>query len=233
MAAHCQPGAVPDPETRGGPGVARDGKAQRGRRRCQPGGGPVHARTAVGPVPGLVLAQEPLARTADKAEAAVPVAPALLARVAWRGRVLPGDARFCHRRRCRQVRDAGGDDLLPAQEHQPARRAALALRFDPPTTSGARPRSDRRAAVTVEQGHGRTQDQRHLGAASDRKAYLAWPGIAQGFRLEPGAGGAMVRAGPGQAPQQLREHPPAARQRRPGTAARAQARPRADREGPA
>lgn len=184
LAAHFQPGAAPDPETRGGQGVAIDGKAQRGRLRFQTGGCPVHALTAFCHVQGIVLAQEPIDSTADKAEAELTVAPALLARVDWRGRVLTGDALFCQRRLCRQVLDAGGDYLLPVKENQPALLADLALLFDPPTTIGALPLSDRREAVTVEQGHGRTHDQRHLVASSDLNAYLDWPGIAQVFRLE-------------------------------------------------
>ncbi len=81
LAAHFQLGAAPDPEERGSRGVAIDGKAQRGRLRFQAGGSLVHALTAFCHERGVVLAQEPIDSTADKAEAELSVAPALLARV--------------------------------------------------------------------------------------------------------------------------------------------------------
>jgi hypothetical protein len=37
------------------------------------------------------------------------VAPALLARLPWPGRVLTGEALLCQRHLCQQVLDAGGD----------------------------------------------------------------------------------------------------------------------------
>lgn len=184
LRAHFQPGAAPDPQARGGQGVAIDGKAQRGRRRFPAGGRLVHARTACCHEQGVVLAQEPSDSAADKAEAELTVAPALLARVDWRGRVLTGDALCCQRKRCRQVRDAGGDYLLVVRENQPTLLADLALLFDPPPGVAAPPLLDRRAAVTLERGHGRTDDRRHLVASTDLNAYLDWPGVAQVFRLE-------------------------------------------------
>jgi hypothetical protein len=85
-------GAAPEPGARGARGVAIDGKAQRGRLRYQAGGCPVHALTAFCHEHGVVLAQEAIDCGAGKAEAELTVAPALLARVDWRGRVLTGDA---------------------------------------------------------------------------------------------------------------------------------------------
>jgi hypothetical protein len=131
LSQHFQPPVAPDPQVRGHQGVAIDGKAQRGRLRFQAGGGLVHALTAFCHEQGIVLAQEPIDSAAEKAEAELTVAPALVARLDWRGRVLTGDALFCQRRLCRQVLEAGGDDLLVAKEHQPALLADLALLFDP------------------------------------------------------------------------------------------------------
>ncbi len=182
--AHFQPGAAPDPQARGGQGVAIDGKAQRGRLRFQAGGSLVHALTACCHDQGVVLAQEPIDSAADKAEAELTVAPALRARVDWRGRVLTGDALFCQRKRCRQVRDAGGDYLLVVREHQPSLLADLALLFDPPSGVAPPPPGARREVATLERGHGRTDDRRHLVASTDRNAYLDWPDVAQVFRLE-------------------------------------------------
>jgi predicted transposase YbfD/YdcC len=184
LSAHFQPPAAPDPAARGSQGVAIDGKAQRGRRRFPGGEGLVHALAAFCHEQGVVLAQEPIGRAADRAEAELTVAPALLARVDWRGRVLTGDALLCQRTLCRQVREAGGDYLLVVRENQPALHGDLALLFDPPATVPAAPLSDRREATTLERGHGRTHDRRHLVASTDLRGYLDRPGAAQVFRLE-------------------------------------------------
>jgi len=56
----------------------------------------------------MALASEPIERGAEKAAPELTVAPALVARVAWPGRVLTGDARFCQRALCDQVLAAGG-----------------------------------------------------------------------------------------------------------------------------
>jgi predicted transposase YbfD/YdcC len=176
--------AAPAPDGRGSQGVAFDGKAQRGRRAFAAGGAPVHALTAYLHEADAVLAQEEIRSTAEKAEAELTVAPALVARVAWPGRVLTGDALFCQRALCRQVLAAGGDYLVLVRENQPTLRHDLALLFDPPADVAAPPLLDRREAVTLEQGHGRTHDRRHLVASSDLLGYLDWPGLAQAFRLE-------------------------------------------------
>jgi len=177
--------AVSAPTVRGARGVAVDGKAQRGRLRYQAGGSPVHALTAFCHEHGVVRAQEAIECGAGKAEAELTVAPALLARVDWPGRVLTGDALFCQRKLCRQVVRAGGDYLLLVRENQPTLHHDLALLFDPPADLPAPlPLLDRREAGTVEKGHGRTHDRRHLVASTDLTGYLDWPGIAQVFRLE-------------------------------------------------
>jgi predicted transposase YbfD/YdcC len=133
---------------------------------------------------GLVLAHEPITAEGDKAEAELSVAPALVARIDWRDRVLTGDALFCQRGLCQQVCAAGGDYLLLVKENQPAVHDAVALLFDPPPDLAALPLLDRREAHTLERGHGRTDERRHLIASTDLGDYLAWPGAAQVFRLE-------------------------------------------------
>lgn len=169
-------------------GVAIDGKAQRGRLQYASGGCPVHALTAFCHDQGVVLAHEPIAAGADKAEAELTVAPALLARIDWSGRVLTGDALFCQRTLCQQVLEAGGDYLLAVRANQPTLHAAIALLFDPPADHAPLPLHDRRDLRTIERGHGRYDEQRHLVASTDLTDYLreqlGWPGIAQVFRLE-------------------------------------------------
>jgi predicted transposase YbfD/YdcC len=165
-------------------GVAIDGKAQRGRLRFAADGCPVHALSAFCHESGLVLAHAPISATSAKAEAELSVAPALLARIDWRDRVLTGDALFCQRNLCRQVRAGGGDYLVVVKENQPALHAAIALLFDPPPDLQALPLLDRRATLTVDRGHGRADERRHLVASTDLVDYLDWPGAAQVFRLE-------------------------------------------------
>jgi hypothetical protein len=176
-------GAVPpaaDEPVRGGAGVAIDGKAQRGRLAFGQVGCPVHALSAVCHARGVVLGALPIEAGADKAEAELTVAPALVAQVDWRGRVLTGDALFCQRALCQQVLDAHGDYLLLVKENQPTLLADIRLLFAP----AAPPLDDRRDARTVEHGHGRHHDTRHLTASTDLLGYSDWPGLAQVFRLE-------------------------------------------------
>jgi hypothetical protein len=92
LSAHFAPPVMPLPARDGAQGVAVDGKAQRGRLPFQDGGCSVPALTAFGHDHGVVLAHEPIAQGAEKGEAKLPVAPALLARRPWPGRVLTGDA---------------------------------------------------------------------------------------------------------------------------------------------
>jgi predicted transposase YbfD/YdcC len=184
LAAAFAPAATPDASVRGGQGVAIDGKAQRGRLAFQSGGCPVHSVTAFCQEYGLVLAQEPITpgHGTAKSEAELTVAPTLIARLEWRGRVLTGDALFCQRHLCTQVLDAGGDYLFIVKENQPTLSEDIRLLFDPPFP--VPPLNDRREAQSCERGHGREQDTRHLVASTDLNGYCDWPGLAQVFRLE-------------------------------------------------
>ncbi|MDQ2737018.1 MAG: ISAs1 family transposase [Pseudomonadota bacterium] len=176
--------AAPDPTRRGGQGVAIDGKAQRGRLSFQTGGSPVHALTAFCHDPSLVLAQEPLEQGEEKSEAELTVAPKLIARLDWRGRVLTGDALFCQRELCRQVTAAGGDYLIVVKGNQPTLYDDLCWLFDPPPSAATPlPLHDRREARTVDKGHGRLEV-RHLIASTDLVEYSDWPALAQVVRIE-------------------------------------------------
>jgi len=182
--AALAPAAPADPTVRGGQAVAIDGKAQRGRLRFQAGGCPVHALTAFCHERGVVLAEEPIepSQGVEKSEAELTVAPALIDRLDWHGRVLTADALLCQRAICQRMVDAGGDYVLVVKDNQPTLAADLQLLFDPPTP--ALPLSDRREAHTLERGHGRDQERRQLIASTDLTGYLDWPGVAQVFRLQ-------------------------------------------------
>jgi predicted transposase YbfD/YdcC len=118
----------------------------------------------------------------DKAEAELSVAPALLKRLDWHGRVLTGDALFCQRSLSKQVVDSGGDYLFIVKENQPSLYEDIRLLFEPPGLGP--PLDDRREAKTVDHGHGRHYDTRHLIASTDLVGYSDWPYLAQVFSLE-------------------------------------------------
>ena len=176
------------PRLRGAQGIALDGKAYRGVLACtSPAGCPVHALTACTHEQGVVLAQEEIAGHADKAEAELTVAPRLIARLDWHGRVLTGDALFCQRNLCEQLGAAGGDYLLIVKENQPHMHRAIATLFASRADAALRAASlsawDMRAATTVDKGHGRIE-RRHLVASTALNDYLDWPGLAQVLLIE-------------------------------------------------
>ncbi len=119
----------------------------------------------------------------DKAAAELSVAPALLKRLDWHGRVLTGDALFCQRKLCEQVVESGGDYLFIVKENQPRLYEDIRLLFYPPPGL-ALPLEDRREAKTVDHGHGRHYDTRVLVASTDLVGYSDWPYLAQVFSLE-------------------------------------------------
>jgi predicted transposase YbfD/YdcC len=174
------PMVAPDPRSRGRQGIALDGKAQRGRLQYE-NGAPIHVLVAFCQQYGVVLATEPVEHGTDKAEAELTAAPRLIDRIDWQGRVLTGDALFCQRHLCQQVLDAGGDYLLTVKANQPTLHAALALLFDP---GWEVPLVDRREVRTIDKGHGRAREVRHLLASTDLVGYVDWPGLAQALRIE-------------------------------------------------
>jgi predicted transposase YbfD/YdcC len=188
LSTHCVEVHAPPPPVRGAQGIALDGKAQRGRLAgAVRAGCPVHVLTACTHAHGVVLAQEEISGHVQKAEGELTVAPRLIARLDWHGRVLTGDALFCQHTLCQQVCDAGGDYLMIVKENQPqvqrdiatlfARRADVALR------AASLPPLDMREATTLDKGHGRVEV-RHLIASTTLNDYLAWPGLAQVIMIE-------------------------------------------------
>lgn len=165
---------------RGEQGVAIDGKAHRGRRQFEERPGVVHVLSAFCHEQNLILAQEPISHGTDKDEAELTVAPTLIEHVDWRGRVLTGDALYCQRALCAQVCAAGGDYLLLVKGNQRRLFEQLLRTF----AADGRPLLDRREARTVDQGHGRTADTRHLVVTADPLALPDWPHVAQVFQLE-------------------------------------------------
>lgn len=131
--------------------MAIDGKAQRGRLVVTDDG-PVHVLSAVCVETGLVVGTVPITVTTAKAQAELTDAPQLLAQLAWPGRVLTGDALFCQRTLCRQVLDAGGDDLLVVKDNQQELHTAITEYVDPPPALAGFPRDDWRTACWPSRG---------------------------------------------------------------------------------
>lgn len=167
------------------PGVAIDGKAQRGRLVGQDATAQtVHTVTLCAHADAAVLAQVPVEVTPAGVEAELSVAPRLLAHLDWHGQVLTGDALYAQQHLCQQVCDAGGDYLLTVKANQPTLYEAIRLLFDPPPDDPTvAPPTDQRSTRQVTKGHGRL-DVRTLIASTDLAGYLDWPGLAQVFRLE-------------------------------------------------
>jgi predicted transposase YbfD/YdcC len=107
------------------------------------------------------------------------VAPQLRRRVRLAGRLLSGDALYCQRALCRQVRQAGGDYLFAVKENQPTLLADVALLFtDPP------PGERFLQARAVTKHSGRLQERR-LRASAALAEYLREAGwVDVGLVLE-------------------------------------------------
>jgi predicted transposase YbfD/YdcC len=160
-------------------GIAIDGKGQRGRLHRSGAHYAKHALCAMEQASGRVLAHVPLGPRPELAPTELDAVPGLIARLPWRGRVLTADRLFCQRAVCRAICQAGGDYLLPVGGNQPRLQAFVQACF----TNAGPPGADQRV-VTEESGHGRTEDRRDLTLLPIADNPLAWPGLAQVFRLE-------------------------------------------------
>ena len=184
LSACFAPGAAPataDADRRGWPSTAKRSAAA---ALCGGARPLVHALSAFCHEQGIVLAHEPIAAGADKAEAELTVAPALLARIDWRGRVLTGDALFCQTALCAQVLAAGGR-LRAAGQGEPGH--ALPRHRPPVRSAAGRPgrAADRPPGGAHAGERARPHlERRELVASTDLTGYLDWPGAAQVFRLE-------------------------------------------------
>ena len=126
-------------------------------------------------------------------QAELSVAPALLAALPLAGRVVTGDALYCQRALCAQIRAAQGDYLFVVKANQPTLLAEVALLFDQP------PPGEEFAFAFAHGSHGSRHEERRLWASPALNAYLAdlldWPDIRQVLRLERRCGerGATTR----------------------------------------
>lgn len=111
------------------------------------------------------------------------VAPRLLEQVKplLHGRVVSGDARYCQKSLCLQVRAAGADSLFGVKANQPSLHEAIALLFrDPP------PGEVFLTAQTVDK-HGGRLERRQVRASATLAGYLqeaAWPEVGLVLEVE-------------------------------------------------
>ncbi len=109
------------------------------------------------------------------------MAPALLRSVSLAGRLVTGDALYCQRALCRQIRRAGGHFLFAVKANQPELVTEVALLFEQP------PPGEVFATAHSHGRHGSRQERRTLWASSALTAYLAeagWPQVQQVLRVE-------------------------------------------------
>jgi predicted transposase YbfD/YdcC len=111
-------------------------------------------------------------------EGELSVAPAILATLPLRGRLVTGDALYCQRDLCQQIVAAGGDYFVSVKANQPDLLGEIRLLFDWP------PPDDDIAMATQESRHGDRQEQRRLWTSSALREYLDWPGAGQVCKLQ-------------------------------------------------
>jgi predicted transposase YbfD/YdcC len=102
----------------------------------------------------------------------------VLALLPLRGRLVTGDALYCQRTLCRQIRRKGGDYLVVVKANQPDLLWALQTLFADPPPGEVFP-----TAVRWDQ-HGDRVETRRLWASSALQGYLTWPGAQQVARVE-------------------------------------------------
>ncbi len=91
-----------------------------------------------------------------KKEAELSVGPRVLEEVPLRGRVVTGDALYCQRALCRQIREQGGHYFFTVKENQPRLWEDIALLFAWPPPGEVFREAEHRTQ------HGDRQEVRHL-----------------------------------------------------------------------
>lgn len=116
-------------------------------------------------------------RTAEH-EGELSVAPRVLAGLELEGMLVTGDALYCQRRLCAQIKASGGDYLVIVKGNQRELCADIALLFAKPPPG--------EEFVTAEQRDrcGGRQEVRRIWASTALKRYLEWPGAEQVCKVE-------------------------------------------------
>ena len=168
------------PQVGGSVLVSIDGKRVKGTIDAEDPHG-AHLLVAYLPQEGIVLLQ--LAAGQKQNESGV--APALVAALDLRGKIVTADALHTPRALSVQIVAAGGAYLGRVKDNQPQLRADIADLFtaDTRTVEGGHVRHEFRTARQVTKGHGR-REVRQITVSTELHGYSTWPGLQQVFRLE-------------------------------------------------
>ena len=109
------------------------------------------------------------------------MAPRVLAALPLAGRLVTGDALYCQRELCAQIREAGGDYLLIVKANQRRLYEDIELLFAEPPEGEVFREAEQRDR------HGDRHEVRRLWASTALRGYLDWPGVQQ--VCKPAAGG--------------------------------------------
>jgi predicted transposase YbfD/YdcC len=150
--------------------LALDGKTPRGAARR--GAADARLLSVLSQRWGVVLGQVAVADATNE----IGAAPAALAGVPLRGRVVTADALLTQADLAQAILDAGGDYLMVVKENQPTVHEDLERLFDDPAAPVA-------VAETVEVQRGRVEERR-LRASTELVGYTDWPGLRQALCLE-------------------------------------------------
>jgi predicted transposase YbfD/YdcC len=121
-----------------------------------------------------------------KQKSELAVAYRLITQIDWKGKILTGDALYCQRCLCFELRRAGGDYLFIVKGNQPQLFEDIRLLFaqlSPPKRAGEGIlRLPEQQAQTKNKGHGRVEI-RSIRVSSQLKGYSDWPGLEQVFEI--------------------------------------------------
>jgi predicted transposase YbfD/YdcC len=111
-------------------------------------------------------------------------APKALKQVEIAQKVVTGDALHTQRGLATQILEAQGDYVLPVKENQPQLYKIIKSLFAPeyPKPGFGKIQTDFLTAQKVNKGHGRLEIR--ITTSEMLNTYAAWPGLAQGYRLE-------------------------------------------------
>jgi predicted transposase YbfD/YdcC len=147
--------------------IALDGKSVRGAKG-KTFSGRLHLVTAWATENGIVLGQEAVAEKSNE----ITAIPELLKTLDLAGTLVTIDAAGTQVEIARQIREQGGNYLLPVKGNQPGLLAACEANFAAAATDFAD--ADLTGHASVEQAHGRTDERYTLALANPKNLPAAW-----------------------------------------------------------